>query len=56
MTDLVIINDKSEHLIYVFEQIEMSSYHIFNLDKTFIDYKLQTYADFYKICGKYIET
>ena len=53
---LVIINDKSEYLIYAFEQIEMSSYRISNLDQIFIDYKLQTYADFYKICGKYIET
>ena len=52
---LVIMNDKSEHLIYAFEQIEMPSYRISNLDQIFIDYKLQTYADFYKICGKYIE-
>ena len=37
---LVIINDKSEHLIYAFEQIEMSSYRISNLDQIFIDYKL----------------
>ena len=42
-------------LIYAFEHYEMSSYHISNLDQTFIDYKLQTCAVFYKICGKYIE-